>query len=183
MHQAIVASSIRSDDRFSRAAVSRRLHRLRKSIRTLREFTNGALEWEDTLLGPQRNNTTLMRLPGLLDDVIGPHQAAHVSGAVVTAGERLESAGDGVGQHQDGGRHPGGRDDFSGVGLGLPHSGCQWVADGAVALQGDRHQVEGGDAHRDACAHQSRDRREVVRLFCFQRLCYTMLRMLNVFFY
>lgn len=114
--------------------------------------------------------TPLMRLPGLLDDVIGPHQAAHVPGAVVTAGERLESAGDGVGQHQDGGRHPGGRNDLGGVGLGLPHSGRQRVADGAVALQGDRHQVEGGDAHRDACIHQSRGHREVVRLLCLQRL-------------
>lgn len=163
-HQAISAAAIRSQDSFSQAAVSRQLHRLRKSIRTLREFANGALEWEDTLLGPQRNNTTLMRLPGLLDDVIGPHQAAHVSGAVVKAGERLERAGDGVGQHEDGGGHPGGRNDLGGVGLGLPHSGCQRVADGAVALQGDGHQVEGGDAHRDACIHQSRDRREVVRL-------------------
>lgn len=98
----------------------------------------------------------LMRSPGLLDDVVGPHQAAHVPGAVVTASEGLESAGDGVGQHEDGGRHPGGRDDLGGVGLGLPRSGRQRVADGAVALQGDGHQVEGGDAHRDACAHQSK---------------------------
>ena len=81
-----------------------------------------------------------------------------MAGAVVTAGERPENAEDGVGQHQHGGGHPGGRDDLSGVGLGLPHSGRQRVADGAVALQGDGHQVEGGDAHRDACIHQSRDR-------------------------
>lgn len=97
-------------------------------------------------------------------------------GGVVTAGERLESAGDGVGQHQDGGRHPGGRDDLGGVGLGLPHSGCQRVADGAVAFQGDRHQVKGGDAHRDACIHQSR---EVVR---FVLLPAVMLNV-NVFFF
>lgn len=98
-----------------------------------------------------------MRLPGLLDDVVGPHQAAHVPGAVVAARERLESAGDGVGQHEDGGHHPGGRDDLGGVGLGLPHSGGQRVADGAVALQGDGDQVEGGDADRHACV----DHREV----------------------
>lgn len=91
-----------------------------------------------------------MGLPGLLDDVVGPHQATHVPRAVVTAGERLESAGDGVGQHEDGRRHPGGCDDLGGVGLGLPHSGRQRVADGAVALQGDGDQVEGGDTHRDA---------------------------------
>lgn len=83
-------------------------------------------------------------------------------GAVVAAGERLERAGDGVGQHQDGGRHPGGRDDLGGVGFGLPRSGGQRVADGAVALQGDGHQVEGGDAHRDPCKHQSA---EAARLF------------------
>lgn len=63
-------------------------------------------------------------LPGLLDDVVGPHQAAHVSRAVVTASEGLEGARDRVGQHQDEGRHPGGSDDLGGVGLGLPHSGC-----------------------------------------------------------
>lgn len=102
-----------------------------------------------------------VRLPGLLDDVVGPHQAAHVPGAVVPAGEGLEGAGDGVGQHEDGGRHPGGRDDLGGVGLGLPRAGRERVADGAVALQGDGHQVEGGDAHRDAWTHRSRGRRDV----------------------
>lgn len=107
-----------------------------------------------------------MRLPGLLDGVVGPHQAAHVAGGVVPAGEGLEGAGDGVGQHQDGGGHPGGRDDLGGVGLGLPHPGCERVADGAVALQGDGHQVEGGDADRHACAGQSGDCRGGVRFFC-----------------
>lgn len=99
-----------------------------------------------------------MRSPGLLDDVVGPHQAAHVPGAVVAARERLESARYGVGQHEEGGHHPGSRDDLGGVGLGLPHSGGQRVADGAVALQGDGNQVEGGDADRYACV----DHREFV---------------------
>lgn len=143
-------------------AISRQLHRLRKSIRAPREFPNGAAEWKDALLGPLQNNAALMRLPGLLDDVVGPHQAAHVPGAVVTAGERLESARDGVGQHQDGGHHPGGRDDLGSVGLGLPHSGGQRVADGAVALQGDGDQVEGGDADGYACTDHSRGRRELI---------------------
>lgn len=80
--------------------------------------------------------------PGLLDDVIGPHQAAHVPGAVVEAGEGLEGARNWVGQHQEEGRHPGGSDDLGGVGFGLPRPGGQWVANGAVALQGDGYQVE-----------------------------------------
>lgn len=146
MHQAIIANAATCDARFSQVAVSRQLHRLRTSLRAPREFTNGAAEHESALLGPRRNNAPLMRLPGLLDDVVGPHQAAHMPRAVVAAGERLESAGDGVGQHQNGGHHPGGRDNLGGVGLGLPHSGRQRVADGAVALQGDGDQVEGGDA-------------------------------------
>lgn len=70
--------------------------------------------------------------------------------AVVSAGEGFERAGDGVGQHEDEGGHPGGGDDLGGVGLGLPHPGFQRVANGAVALQGDGHQVEGGNTHRDA---------------------------------
>lgn len=85
--------------------------------------------------------------PGLLDDVVGPHQAAHVPGAVVDAGEGLEGARDGVRQHQDEGRHPGGSDDLGGMGFGLPHPGGQRVANGAVALQGDGHQVERGNTH------------------------------------
>lgn len=67
--------------------------------------------------------------------------------AVIAAGEGLEGAGNGVGQHQDEGRHPGRRDDLGGVGFCLPHPGGQGVADGAVALQGDGHQIERGDAH------------------------------------
>ena len=67
--------------------------------------------------------------------------------AVVAADEGLEGARDGVGQHQDEGRHPGGSDDLGGVGFGLPRPGGQGVANGAVALQGDGHQVERGHAY------------------------------------
>lgn len=92
--------------------------------------------------------------PGLLDDVVGPHQAAHVPRAVVEACEGLEGAKNGVGQHQYEGPHPGGCDDLGGVGFCLPHPGREGVANGTVALQGDGHQVEGGDAHRDTCRDQ-----------------------------
>lgn len=67
--------------------------------------------------------------------------------AVVAAGEGLERAGYGVWQHQDEGRHPGGRDDLGGVGFGLPRPGGQRVANGAVALQGDGHKVERGNTY------------------------------------
>lgn len=73
------------------------------------------------------------------------------------AGEGLEDAGDGVRQHQDEGHHPGGGDDLGGVGFGLPRPGGQRVADGAVALQGDGHQVERGHAHGDACEGHTAD--------------------------
>lgn len=85
--------------------------------------------------------------PGLLDGVVGPHQAAHVPGAVVEAGEGFEGAGYGVGQHQYEGCHPGGSDDLGGVGFCLPHPGGQRVANGTVALQRDGHQVEGGNTY------------------------------------
>lgn len=68
-----MANVIRSEDGFSQLADSRQLHRLRKLIWTLGEFPNGAFECVDTLLGATQNNATLTRLPGLLDDVIGPH--------------------------------------------------------------------------------------------------------------
>ncbi|KAG7241612.1 hypothetical protein INR49_025532 [Caranx melampygus] len=80
--------------------------------------------------------------PGLLDDVVGPHQATHVPRAVVDASKWLKGAGDGVRQHQDEGRHPGGSDDFGSMGFGLPHPGGQRVAYGTVALQGDGHQMK-----------------------------------------
>lgn len=68
-------------------------------------------------------------------------------GAVVDAGKWLKGARDGVGQHHDEGSHPGGSDDLGGVGFGLPCSGGQRVANGTVALQGDGHQVEGGNTY------------------------------------
>lgn len=58
-----------------------------------------------------------------MDDIVGPNQAAHMTRAVVSAGEGFERAGDGVGQHKNEGGHPGGGDDLGGVGLGLPHPG------------------------------------------------------------
>ena len=87
--------------------------------------------------------------PGLLDDITGPDQAAHVACAVVNPGEGHQSAGDGVGQHEQEAHHPGGRDDLGSVGLGLPGTGGQGVADCTVALQRNGHQVEGRDTHRD----------------------------------
>lgn len=65
-------------------------------------------------------NALIFISPGLLDDIGGPHQAAHVSRAVVAPGEGLEGAKNWVRQHQDEGRHPGGSDDLGGVGFGLP---------------------------------------------------------------
>lgn len=67
--------------------------------------------------------------------------------AVVEAGERLEGARNGVGQHQDERSHPGGSDDLGGVRFSLPRPGRQRVANGTVALQRDGHQVEGGNAY------------------------------------
>lgn len=84
-----------------------------------------------------------------MNDITGPHQSTHVAGAVVDAGEGHQLAGDGIGQHQHEGHHPGGRDDLGGVGLGLPGAGGQRVTDGAVALQGDGHQVKCRHSHRD----------------------------------
>lgn len=74
-----------------------------------------------------------------------------MSRAVVEPCEGLERAGDGVRQHEDEGRHPGCRDDLSCVGFSLPRPGGQWVANGTVALQGNGHQVESGDANRHTC--------------------------------
>lgn len=73
-----------------------------------------------------------------------------MSCAVVEAGEGFEGTGDGVGQHQDEGHHPGPCDHLSSVGFGLPGSGPQRVTDGAVAFQRDGHQVEGGNTHGDS---------------------------------
>lgn len=99
-------------------------------------------------------NALILSSPGLLDDVVGPNQAAHVPGAVVVARERLEVARNGVRQHQDEGHNPSGSDDLGGVRFGLPRPGSQRVANGTVALQRDGHQVEGGNTHRDTCTEQ-----------------------------
>lgn len=97
--------------------------------------------------GPTLANALILNSPGLLDDVVGPHQTAHVPRAVVEAGERLEGTGNGVGQHQDERSHPGGGDDLGSVRFGLPRPGGQRVANGTVALQRDGHQVEGGNTY------------------------------------
>lgn len=81
----------------------------------------------------------------------GPVQAAHVPHRPVALGEGLEDAEDGVGHHDEQRHHPGGGDDAVGVGAGLPGAGLERVTDGAVPLDGDGHQAEGGDADRDAC--------------------------------
>lgn len=97
--------------------------------------------------GRPLTNALVLGSPGLLDDVIWPQQTAHVPGAVVEAKKRLEGARNGVGQHQDERSHPGGSDDLGGVRFRLPRPGGQWIANGAVALQGDGHQVEGGNTY------------------------------------
>lgn len=99
-------------------------------------------------MAPVYQNETIL-LPGLLDDITGPDQAAHVARAVVDPGEGHQGAGDGVGQHEQEAHHPGGRDDLGGMGLGLPGTGGQGVADCTVALQRNGHQIEGRDTHRD----------------------------------
>lgn len=70
-----------------------------------------------------------------------------MSGAVVEAGKGLQGAGNGVRQHQDKGRHPGGSDNLGCVRFCLPRPGGQRVANGTVALQRDGHQVEGRNTH------------------------------------
>lgn len=76
-----------------------------------------------------------MLSPGLLDDVAGPSQPAHVSCAVVVMSKRYQGAEDRVRQHEQERETPGGRDYLGGVGLGLPSPRAEWIADGAVALQ------------------------------------------------
>lgn len=87
-----------------------------------------------------------------------------MSCAVVEAGEGPQGAGDWVGQHHDEGHHPGGGDDLSGVAPCLPHHGSEGAANGIVALDGNGHQVEGGNADRDACTEGK----------THQKLCLTM---------
>lgn len=67
----------------------------------------------------------------------------------VGLGERPEDAEDRVGHHDQQRHHPGESDDAVGVGTGLPSPGLQRVTDGAVSLNGDGHEAEGGDADRD----------------------------------
>ena len=42
------------------------------------------------------------------------------------------------------------------MGPGLPRAGLQRVADGAVSLDGDGHEAEGGDADRDPCGTEQK---------------------------
>lgn len=74
--------------------------------------------------------------------------ATAVPGGVVRALERVQVADDWVRDHDEEGQRPRGRDHPVGVRAGLPHPRLERVADGAVALDGDGHQAEGGDAHR-----------------------------------
>lgn len=65
---------------------------------------------------------------------------------IVGLGEGPEDAEDRVGHHDEQGQHPGGGDDAVSVRARLPRPGFQRVADGAVPLDGNGHQTEGGDA-------------------------------------
>lgn len=73
--------------------------------------------------------------------------ATAVPGGVVRALERVQVAYDWVRDHDEEGQHPRGRNHPVGVRAGLPHPRLERVTDGAVALDGDGHQAEGGDAH------------------------------------
>lgn len=77
--------------------------------------------------------------------------ATLVRGGVVGTLKRVQVADDRVRDHDEEGQHPRGCDHPVGVGAGLPHPRLERVADGAVALDGDGHQAERGDAHRYAC--------------------------------
>lgn len=72
--------------------------------------------------------------------------AAHVARTVVGAAVWHERAGDRVRHHEQEGDQPCGADHLGSMGFGLPCARCQWIADGAVALQRDGHEVEGGHA-------------------------------------
>ena len=96
----------------------------------------------------------IQNLPGLLGWRAGPVQATHVTDSDVVLGERPEDTEHRVGHHDEQRNHPGGGDDTVGVGSGLPRAGLQRVADGAVSLDGDGHEAEGGDADRDPCRRE-----------------------------
>lgn len=85
-------------------------------------------------------------LPGLLSLRTGPLQATHVADRILGLRKGLQDTEHGVGHHDEQRQHPGGGDDAVGVGPGLPRARLEGVADGAVTLNGDGHQAEGGDA-------------------------------------
>ena len=100
--------------------------------------------------------------PCLLHLFTGPGQTAHVAHGPVRLGERPEDAEHRIGHHDDQRQGPGGGDDPVGVGTGLPGAGLEGVADGAVALDSDGHQAEGGDTDGYPCGRRG-GRREDVR--------------------
>lgn len=85
-------------------------------------------------------------LPALLSLRTGPLQATHVADRLLGLREGLQDTEHRVGHHDEQRQHPGGGDDAIGMGPGLPRARLEWVADGAVTLDGDGHQAEGGDA-------------------------------------
>lgn len=76
----------------------------------------------------------------------GPVQATHVADRLLGLGEGQQDTEHRVGHHDEQRQHPGGSDDAVGMGPGLPRARLERVADGAIALDGDGHQAEGGDA-------------------------------------
>lgn len=69
----------------------------------------------------------------------------------VGLGEGPDVAEHRVRHHDEQRHHPRGGDDAVGVGASLPRPRLQRVADGAVPLDGDGYEAEGGDADGDAC--------------------------------
>lgn len=55
------------------------------------------------------------------------------------------------------------------MGSGLPRAGLQRVTDGAVSLDGNGHEAEGGDADGDPCRKEKTSNEETFRelLCCF----------------
>lgn len=86
-----------------------------------------------------------------------------MANGAVGLGVRPDEAEHRVGHHEQQRHHPGGGDDAVGVGPGLPGAGLQRVADGAVPLEGDGHQAEGGDADGDPCGRAKRPRENFER--------------------
>lgn len=85
-------------------------------------------------------------LPGLLSLRTWPLQATHVADRLLRLREGLQDTEDRVGHHDEQRQHPGGGDDAVRMGPGLPRARLKRVADGAVTLNGDGNQAEGGDA-------------------------------------